>query len=170
VEIETERTLLLGGIISGIRRDCLFSERFSDYFSDLSATAEVLSVYHFGVNQKVNDKLRLGARAKLYSSLININSTDNQGLFVTRETPEGPNFISHDVTNANIVANTSGISGDGISGNVLFSGNIGFGFDIGGTYDVNDKLSVSASLIDVGIIFHTSNVENFNLTGLFLLL
>jgi len=150
--------------ILGYEGNADFIGTFFD-FSDLSATAEVLSVYHFGVNQKVNDKLRLGARGKLYSSIANINSTNNQGLFVTRETPEGPNFISHDVFNANIVANTSGITGNGIPGSILFSGNIGFGFDIGGTYTINDKLSVSASLVDVGIIFHTSNIENFSLTG-----
>lgn len=142
-------------------------------FSDLSTTAELLSVYHFGISQKINKKLRLGARGKLYSSILNANSARNQGIFITTETPDGPNFLSHDIRSADVVLNTSGLrslsdgdaSGTGLISRTLFSGNIGLGFDVGGTYTVNDKVTLTASLLDVGFIFHSTDTRNYQLKG-----
>jgi len=37
---------------------------------DLSVNAEVLSVFHVGINKKINPKLTLGLRGKLYSSIV----------------------------------------------------------------------------------------------------
>lgn len=105
-------------------------------FSDLSVSAEALTVYHFGISKPITKKLRLGARLKLYSSIVNINSTDNKGQFITRTTPEGPNFYSHEVQNADVVANTSGIlsltegNGSPVAAAIL-SGNLGLGLDVG---------------------------------------
>ena len=137
-------------------------------FNDFSVAAEVLTVYHFGVNQKINKKLRLGVRGKIYSSIFNINSTNNEGVFITTDTPEGPNFLSHDVIGANVVTNTSGfssVSGASLVSRAIINGNFGLGFDIGGTYTLNEKISLTASLIDIGVIFHNSNLQNYRLRG-----
>lgn len=142
-------------------------------FSDISFTADVLSVYHFGVNKKLSRKLRLGARAKLYMSAANVNSTNNQGFFRTRTTPDGPNFYTHEVVGANVTANSSGLSGiidngEGVSSltsRLLFSSNLGLGLDIGGTYDISNQLSLSASLLDIGFIAHGNNLNTYRLSG-----
>ncbi len=164
-------------------------------FSDISFAGELLSVYHFGVNKKVSKKLRIGGRAKVYMSAANINSTNNQGFFRTRRTPEGPNFFTHEVIGANLAVNTSGLSdladnllfgtnmglgldtreisginplsfglSDGIS-NLLFSPNMGLGLDIGGTYDISSQLSLSASLLDIGFVSHSSDLNIFRAFG-----
>ncbi|MGK0250788.1 MAG: hypothetical protein ACI81G_000220 [Gammaproteobacteria bacterium] len=139
-------------------------------FNDLSVAAEALTVYHFGVSKPINKKLRLGARLKLYSSIINVNSTNNQGQFITRTTPDGPNFYSHEVQNANVVANTSGIlsltegNGSPITAAVL-SGNIGMGLDVGGTYRVNDRWTVTASVLDFGAVRHAKDLRNYEFKG-----
>ncbi len=142
-------------------------------FSDISLAAELLSVYHFGVNKKVSKKLRLGARAKLYMSAANINSTNNQGFFRTRSTPEGPNFFTHEVVRGNVGVSSSGLAGiidndEGVSSivsNLLVSPNRGLGLDIGGSYDISNQLSLSASFIDVGFISHRDNLKTFRAFG-----
>ena len=41
---------------------------------DLKIRAEAVSVFHFGINKRMNKKLTLGTRAKIYSSILNVNS------------------------------------------------------------------------------------------------
>ncbi len=141
--------------------------------SDISATAELLSVYHFGISKKVTNKLRLGARTKLYSSIANINSARNDGVFITTDTPQGPNFLSHDIIGANVRINTSGLrslsegnaSGIGIASKALFSPNFGLGLDVGGTYSLTDKITLTGSILDLGFIVHNSDLLNFGIDG-----
>lgn len=139
-------------------------------FNDISVAGEALTVYHFGISKPINEKLRLGARLKLYSSIFNVNSTDNKGQFITRTTPDGPNFYSHEVENASVIANTSGIlslsegNGSPIASAVL-SGNLGLGLDIGGTYRVNDRWTATASVLDFGAVFHTKDLRNYEFSG-----
>lgn len=144
-------------------------QRFN--FSDIAATAEVLTAYHFGVNKKVSPKLRVGARAKIYMSILNGNSTGNSGFFRTRFTPEGPNFFTHEVADANVQGRSSGLNdiydegaGTAIK-RALFSPNLGLGFDLGFTYDVTKQWSLSASLLDIGFIAHTTDLRNVNFSG-----
>ena len=49
--------------------------------SDLNARGELLSVFHLGFHKKVSEKLILGARGKIYSSIFNVSSTKNSGYF-----------------------------------------------------------------------------------------
>ncbi|MBX9808100.1 MAG: hypothetical protein K2X95_09925, partial [Flavobacteriaceae bacterium] len=50
---------------------------------DLNARGELLSVFHLGYHKKINEKLILGARGKIYSSIFNVSSTKNSGYFYT---------------------------------------------------------------------------------------
>ncbi len=151
---------------------------------DLNTSGDLLTVYHFGANKKVSDKLTLGARIKIYSSIFNFTSTNNKGTFVTRAGDGSQNIYDHLLQDADVQLKTSGIApfidnengapgmGGHIMSRALFGGNLGVGFDIGGTYEVSQNWVVSASLLDVGAIFHTNEVENYrahgsyNLTGL----
>ena len=144
-------------------------------FSQIAATAEAVSVYHFGVNKKVNDKLQVGARGKIYMSIFNINSTDNSGSFITQTTPDGPNFFRHSIRNGNLRANTSGLTflfdeGEGIEGGdflkrALISSNIGLGIDLGVTYFANDHWTLTGSIVDLGFISHSKDVKNYSASG-----
>ena len=134
-------------------------------FSEISFAAELLSVYHFGVNKKVSKKARLGARAKLYMSAANINSTNNEGFFRTRTTLSGPNFYTHEVVEANIDVNSSGLTENISASSLLFSSNLGLGLDIGGVYAISNQLAISGSLLDIGFIAHGKDLQNFGFFG-----
>lgn len=144
-------------------------------FSELAFTAEALSVYHFGINKKINDSWQLGVRAKMYMSVANVNSINNRGDFTTRTTPNGPNFYTHTLRNVSLVANTSGVASfydDEIDtdvtelvSNAFLSKNYGFGLDIGFTHFINEQWSITGSVIDLGVISHKDDVRNFTASG-----
>lgn len=146
-------------------------------FSHLNASAEMLTVLHFGVRKKVNERLYVGARAKLYSGMINFNTTKNSGYFVTETGEE--NFYNHRVV-SDAVLHTSGyaslreIEADGnevregwkeLRSRALFSGNMGLGLDIGFTYHPDKHWTVTGSVRDIGFIRYTEDVESYRLKG-----
>ena len=143
--------------------------------SDLNVSGEVVSVFHVGVTKEVNKKLTIGARGKIYSSVFNVNSTSNRGSFVTQE---GQNNLLTHTFNLGLSVNTSGISSliddenSDISNDIktlrkrlLFGGNLGLGLDLGLTYEASDQLIYEASLLDLGFIRHTKDLESYSLNG-----
>ena len=77
----------------------------------LSTTADLLSVFHFGANKQINNKLTVGVRAKLYSSMLSLRSTNNQGSFVTKlGAQESPNIYEHRLQNIGLSVETSGLA------------------------------------------------------------
>ncbi|TRX26785.1 hypothetical protein FNW25_07805 [Flavobacterium franklandianum] len=140
--------------------------------SDLNARGELLSVFHLGYHKKVSEKLILGARGKIYSSIFNVSSTKNSGYFYTIQ---GTNTIYDQVISANALVNTSGFTNyiDNYSGNAksdimkktLFGGNLGLGLDLGLTYYPKENLQFTASLIDIGFISHTKEIKSYRLKG-----
>ncbi|MEM7186553.1 MAG: DUF5723 family protein [Bacteroidota bacterium] len=152
---------------------------YLDYPFDLgqvSATGDLLAVYHFGANKKINKKWTVGARAKLYSSMLSVKSTNNSGTFTTSLGDENsPNIYEHRVENADVKVQTSGIvSLDGASvgsvlGRAAFGGNLGVGVDLGATYKINERWEASASVLDLGVIFHSKDVEQYHGTGTYTL-
>ena len=144
-------------------------------FSHVSARADVLTVYHFGVNKQVSKKLTAGVRLKLYSSMISVSSTRNKGAFKTTEREGSNNIYEHTVTDLDMEVNTSGfISLDGLEqpqvskkllGRALLGGNLGIGIDAGITYEFDKQLSLTASVLDLGAIFHTKDTESYKAKG-----
>ncbi len=142
-------------------------------FSDVSFTGEIMTVYHLGINKKVNNKLTIGARGKLYSGIFNVNSTNNTGKFITREDPNSPNFYRHFAENIDIRVNTSGYASINNTGMTVqestadllkrsfFGGNVGAGFDLGASYNLQDDVRITASVLDVGIMYQQHDVENY---------
>jgi len=141
-------------------------------FGDLNARGELLSVFHLGYHKKVNEKLILGVRGKIYSSIFNVSSTKNSGYFYTIQ---GTNSIYEQVIYSNSLVNTSGFVNytDNYTGNVksdilkktFFGGNLGLGFDAGLTYYPKKNIQFTASIIDIGFIKHTKEVENYSYKG-----
>ena len=140
--------------------------------SHLKASAEVISVFHVGYNKKVSDQLTYGLRGKVYSSILNVNTVNNKGSFVTAP---GSNNIYKHVFNLDLELRSSGLSSiknsnsdatyAEIKKRMLMGGDLGLGFDIGFTYEINKQWYVDASLLDVGFINHTKDVENYSVKG-----
>jgi hypothetical protein len=140
--------------------------------SDLSAKSEMLSVFHIGFNKKVNEKLILGLRGKIYSSIFNASSTQNSGYIYT--VPSTNSFYEQKIY-SNIQLNTSGISNntEDDSGNEMsdivnktfFGGNLGLGIDAGLTYYPQKNIQFTASLIDLGFVRHSKEVANYTFKG-----
>jgi len=142
-------------------------------FNDITARFDALSVFHFGVNEKIGRHWHLGARVKIYNSMLSVSSLNNKGSFTTSlAAGESANIYAHKLSRAEVSIRTSGLSrfeGDltpgGAVGTGLLGGDLGLGFDIGGTYAFDDQLKVSASLLDVGAIFHASDVKTYQAVG-----
>lgn len=138
----------------------------------VSTTADLLTVYHFGANKNIGKKWIVGARAKIYSSILSARSINNKGTFVTElGDADSENIYEHRVEDVDITLNTSGIasledaSAGSVIGRAIFGGNLGVGVDLGATYQVTDRITASASVLDLGIIFHSKDVESYQATG-----
>ena len=134
---------------------------------------DVLGVIHVGISRKVSDKLTLGGRFKVYSSVLNLETTNNSGTFTTRL--GNNNIYTHYLDNVNLNVRTSGLisNNEYISDestyieNSLLGGNLGAGIDLGFTYHVTPQLQFSGSLIDFGFVQHTKNIKNNLIEGSF---
>lgn len=152
---------------------------YIDYEFDLgevSTTGDLLAVYHFGANKRISKKVTAGVRMKLYSSMASFRSTRNQGTFVTRIGDGSTNIYEHILENAEMTLETSGyrsltgmedpgVITKKILGRTFLGGNIGLGMDIGATYEINDSWTASASMLDLGAIFHLKDVETYQASG-----
>jgi hypothetical protein len=148
---------------------------------EISTTGDFMTVYHFGLNKQISDKLTVGARLKLYSSMFSYRSVNNTGTFITRlGDNDSENIYEHIVQNADVSVQTSGYASlrdlDGASqvtneilGRAFFGGNIGVGLDLGFTYDINEAWTLTASALDVGAIFHSKDVESYRAHGTYTL-
>ncbi|MFV7236286.1 DUF5723 family protein [Flavobacterium sp. ZB4R12] len=140
---------------------------------DLNVKVEMLSVLHIGYHKNIKNNLIVGLRGKIYSSAFNATSTKNSGYIYTIPSTNG---IYEQVISSNLELNTSGISkyidedysGDvvrDIKQKVFFGGDLGLGFDAGLTYYPKKNIQFTASLVDVGFIRHTKDVETFTFKG-----
>ena len=147
--------------------------------NQINLQGEAVSVVHFGINRKLNNKWTVGARAKIYSSVYEFKSSRNKGYFVTTQ---GENNILRNTLVADVTMRTSGveeildiIDDDSSSTQAdlasllikrsLFGGNLGLGFDLGFTHTWGKNNFLTASLLDVGFIYHTSDIKNYTLKG-----
>lgn len=134
----------------------------------LSVSAEVLSVFHLGVNKKINSKWTLGVRGKVYSSIAQASSTDNIGSFIT--VPGANNNLKH-IFDLDMKLQTSGISSliesnasdelEVLKKRLLFGGNLGVGIDLGFTHQPSPEWTIDASILDIGFINYSKDVKTF---------
>ncbi|MGI0107611.1 DUF5723 family protein [Salinimicrobium sp. WS361] len=146
-------------------------------FSDAAFTAEVLNVFHLGFTNYYSEDLNYGFRGKIYSGIFNAHSVDNTGIFRTELSPEGPNLYRHYMSQVDILINTAGwdelTDSDATNRQLMASflkkaflgGNIGLGLDAGFTWYPSDQYRVTASLLDIGFMRQTKNVENYRYYG-----
>jgi hypothetical protein len=143
--------------------------------ADLNVRAEVLSVFHIGYHRKLSEKLVLGGRAKIYSSGANATSTHNSGFIFTGESANTPNLYNQ-VISSNLELKTSGLSKftkdeyegsipSDIAHNTFFNGSLGLGFDAGITYYIKENLQFTASIVDLGFIRQSKDIETLTYKG-----
>ncbi|MEE9363210.1 MAG: DUF5723 family protein [Cellulophaga sp.] len=147
--------------------------------SHIKARGEIVNVFHFGINRKLNNKLTVGARGKLYSSVLNFTTTNNKGYFVTTEGER--NVFAHTLV-ADLEHKTSGLNGikaildddtvakrkallDLMKKRFLFGGNLGVGVDLGFTYNLDKQIVITGSVLDLGFIYHNKDINSYSLKG-----
>ena len=140
--------------------------------AQVSMKGDFLGVFHAGISKKISEKLNIGARAKIYSSSINIESLNNFGTFNSSTSTD--NIIRQSLNNINGQVRTSGIvdSDDEYIDNpneyfsrTFLGGNLGLGLDVGLTYHFTSQLEFTASLLDIGFVKHSKNIKNFTIEG-----
>lgn len=143
--------------------------------ADLSAKADLLSVFHIGIHKKIQDNLIVGARAKIYSSIFNASSISNAGYIYTNTSTDS---YYEQIVYSNLQLNTSGFAqyndanntsnaGSDVKKGLLLGGNLGLGLDLGLTYYPQSNVQFTASVIDLGYISHSKEVESYNYKGFY---
>lgn len=136
--------------------------------SQANVKAEALSVLHVGIARKLNEKMTLGGRFKIYSGIASVNSTGNTGSFTTRLGQN--NIYVHTLNNVDFNGYSSGVffeedfQASDIYGKAFLS-NLGFGFDIGFVYQLDKQTKITASLLDIGYISYSEDNRNVSLKG-----
>lgn len=137
----------------------------------LAARAEMVGVLHVGLSKKIHEKWNLGARAKIYSGVFNLSSKLNSGSFYTEEGTQ--NIYRQHLDNVDFLMQTSGVifhNGEEIDASyvkskLLFGGNLGFGIDVGFTHHYSKQWTITGSILDLGFINNSKNVESFLYKG-----
>lgn len=141
-------------------------------FSQLNLKADLLGILHAGISRKVNKRLNIGGRVKIYSSSLSVQTRNNSGTLTT--TRNDQNIFRQSLNNINVNIQTSGLIGSddkalGDSNKLLsktfLGGNLGLGFDFGLTYHVTPQLEFSASILDLGFVRHSKNTRNYSVKG-----
>ena len=157
-------------------------------FSELNAIGELVGVFHVGISKKISERTQIGARLKLLSGSLNINVQDVEGDYFL----QGNGPYIHNFEGMQIYMQSSGFNlpdlypGSGltlgeyppviedwsepISDLFLMSGNFGVGIDLGITHHFDEKLTFTASLLDLDYLKYSKNnvtytfsEENFEL-------
>lgn len=123
--------------------------------------------FALGYNRSLlNEKLRVGGRLK-YVRGLNVVSTAKNDLIFTTDANTFAYTVKADIeVNASTPALDSTLGVDDPTAVILGSPrNSGFGIDLGASYDLTDKITLSASIVDLGRIYwkeYTTNVKSRN--------
>ncbi|TXG38786.1 DUF5723 family protein [Seonamhaeicola maritimus] len=137
----------------------------------LNGVAELISVLHVGYNKKVNERFTFGVRGKIYSSIINLRSLNNNGTFITKP---GDNNVYDHIFDLDLSLETSGLVNltektdfepNDLTKQILLGGNLGLGVDLGFTHQIDKQWYLDGSLLDIGFIRHSKNIESYELKG-----
>lgn len=122
--------------------------------------------YAFGVTKEIDKKLTVGGRFKLISGIANFQTKKSKlGIYTDPEdfsiTIDGDAEINS--SNFGQFLDSTGTkmeASDYISNFAKFK-NKGIGIDLGATYILNDKITLSASVVDLGSIRWTTNITSY---------
>lgn len=149
-----------------------FVYRGNASFEDNTANLEGIGInaihyreYAVGVSHQLNEQLRLGIKAKYLYGMENIYSERTDIRLITD--PETFEITAQ----SDISLRTAGIidvEGDENFGDyILGRKNRGFAVDLGANYQLNEKLSLTASILDLGAIKWNDHTKNYSNNGEF---
>jgi hypothetical protein len=127
--------------------------------ASISPEAEMTMFWENSVGLAVTpiEKLTVGARVKLLRGFLNTTTTTANATVSVAD--------NYNITvAADLNARTSGVQGLGDNFNLSnYSGNNGFAVDLGATFKLLDKLTLAASLVDIGAIKWKYNTYQYTL-------
>lgn len=140
---------------------------FAGQTADLSGLRIQQNYYRelaIGYTFQMNDKWTIGVRPKLLMGVTNVTTRHSKNSIYTD--PDGLELKG----NADIDIYTSGfVNSDDefdFSPKDFFTlKNLGWGLDLGATYKLNDKINLSANLINVGMIHWSNKVTRYDING-----
>lgn len=173
----------------GLSKDMLgFIINGNDFFSGGSADFSTTSINMLGYNElglsaaRNFNRFNVGARAKMYKGLGYLNTSNTK---VTIGTPTNitepmPVYLKGEIQTAGIPTFVDTLDGklnkdakDYNTNGLASTKNTGYGIDLGLTYDVGNRLTLAASVIDLGFINfndmsyrYTFKETNINIGGL----
>lgn len=144
--------------------------------ADMNGRAELLTVYHLGYHKNLKDNLVVGLRGKIYSSGVNLKSTNNSGYIYTAPSYE-KNIYKQEIK-SDVTLNTSGISKyiddyesvdalEEIKKKMFSIGDLGFGIDAGFTYYPKEEWQITGSVVDLGFVYHSKDVRTYRYKGIY---
>ncbi|MCL2027621.1 MAG: DUF5723 family protein [Bacteroidales bacterium] len=124
-----------------------------NYF-DMNAYAAL----SLGYSREINQQISVGGRVKLLSGLANVYTERSKiHLFIDELDPNVTPY-THTIR-PDITINQS------LPENFDLTKNLGIGFDLGGVYEFNERISVGASINDIGFINWKNEVERITSRG-----
>ena len=147
--------------------DPFFNRSFS--ISQAIMKADLIGVLHAGISKKIDEKLTIGGRFKIYSSSLNVETNNNSGSITT--TTNNTNITRLTLQNLDAGVSTSGIDNieEDVLSNTFLGGNLGVGFDVGLTYHFSPQIEFTGSILDLGFVKHSKNTRNFSAKGNYVL-
>ncbi len=139
--------------------------------SQIVYKADFVGALHVGVSRKVNPKLTLGGRFKLYSSALNLETQNNSGTVTTQRGSN--NIYTHYLNTIDLNFLSAGLVEDDeylenpteLITNSFLGGSLGIGLDFGMTYHISPRLEFTGSIIDFGYINYSKKVQNTTVKG-----
>ena len=128
----------------------------------LNTAGEMVGVFHVGINKKISERFSGGLRLKILSGSLGVQTKSNQGDY--QLTLDSFNPYVHNYDHMNTTFNSSGIlnytnlntdvggTSELISDLFFMSGSFGMALDLGFTYDVSDEITVTGSILDLGML------------------
>lgn len=111
-------------------------------------------------------KVTVGGRVKILSGLYDFSSGQAEATVATSNEVYQLTLATNYQINASSVAAYGDLDDfEPEFGFQVLGGNMGLGLDLGATMNVNEKLTVSASLIDLGAIKWSQNTSNYTSEG-----
>jgi hypothetical protein len=135
-------------------------------FGGLGLNAMDYTEFGLGLNRSFSEKLRIGAKIKLLSGVINVKTLENNLSITTNKDNYALNIaggFKFGTSNVSQFTDSTKGNPEDLVNNLFNFKNFGLGVDLGATYDYSEKLSLNASIIDLGFIRWSDNVQTHTL-------
>ena len=138
---------------------------------DLGHQINLTGYNEFALSGAMNlSKLTIGAKLKYLTGIANASVGNNALTLFTDSDIYQLSLMSDYTLNTSSLINADDLSTfrlefENFSGDNLFTKNNGIALDLGVTFQLNEKIKVAASVIDLGTINWTENLNNYSSTG-----